>query len=1238
MSCFRTTFGGRANSQKEYDILVQYRSYLKNMPKLLNAWFLVLTVFLISASLLTHQAMAADQYSVAINQNAPFATSKFVQLSLQFPPQYNKLRISDRIFSESDRRPIWRSGANEISWILSGSNGTKSVFIQYWDEQNNLKSPVVSDSITLDTLKPKGSVSINNGQKTTQAVSVNLQLSSSDKLSGVHQMLIANEPNFIGRSWQSVVSNMSWQLEGNYQSIKEKHSVYVKFRDNAGNVSRSFSDAITLVASPGPASTPSTTPSPYPTISPTITVSQTPTPVPSPSSVPTATPTPTPTPTTTPNPIEISQINPQSGIFGAVIHILGSNFGTFIENVSKVLFKDIPATVLSWTDTLIETVVPDGATTGTVMVVNQQGQVESQQIFEVIPPNPSVKFVTGELTQSQSWTPEYIYVIENVSLPQGVTLTIQPGTIVKIINFGIDVNNGGVITAVGTYDRPIIFTGFADDSAGGDTNEDGNTRNPFYGTAIIGDAITLEFTEIREGRLVIDCNFDGITTLVDNQIKNQLSLLHCHKGNLVLQRNHFSVTDTYPIRAEAFNDLDNLILSGENKNTFTGENIEVALYIGSFARVVEHWNIDPLGGLRTVVTGGIEVIGEVNVMAGSVIKGGGFLVNGGTLNITGSDSEPVVMTVVTDDSAGGDLFSDGQKENIYTGTLISNSLTNGILGKVSITHADLRYSHWGIQLHCEDGLVQAITDNTLRVRTSLNNCNAQNLKLERNHFALTEPVQDFPLEAHSSHLDAIPLAGENANTFTGADRQVALFLNDTKVPTGTTWDVDLTNGLRTIVFDRLMIEGTLNLAAGTIIKGGEIKIVNGSLNIAGTETLPVIYTSWQDDSEGGNSNGSEPDNPIFGYQTAIEIGSPNSGGSLAASHLRVKNTGYALDLDCINDQTNISVSDSLFHGQVMINNCRPDALVFQNNHFDLDYASITGGHALYINRSDLTTIPLVGQNRNTFIGESFETAMMINDSQVPLGSTWNIDPGGGLQAVIPKNFAVEGTLVIHEGSIIKNFGGYGIWTNQGTLIVQGSATNPVIFTSYTDDLVGGDTNRDGTSTTPVKGDAGYHIRLENPLGTDSITGAVFRYATTAVSVGNLSGLSVHNCQFAYNDASFTVDTTTEGDPFMSALPCVPPWVRIIGAQDNWFGKAGFPGTSTDISSVGGAFIPELFGALYNQMFSMIDVSIASPAVGNTTPWALYSCELTSGLVWFYMTPVNWFRPLPAPPYPLLSEF
>src|SRR5689334_14007558 len=84
--------------------------------------------------------------------------------------------------------------------------------------------------------------------------------------------------------------------------------------------------------------------------------------------------------------------------------------------------------------------------------------------------------IAGGSIADSNWSPSNgVYVVSgNLVVPQGTTLSIEPGTIVKFTSGG-SLSVQGSLVAHGTEAEKIYFTSWADDSLGGDTNGDGPT-------------------------------------------------------------------------------------------------------------------------------------------------------------------------------------------------------------------------------------------------------------------------------------------------------------------------------------------------------------------------------------------------------------------------------------------------------------------------------------------------------------------------------------------------------------------------------------------------------------------------------------------------------------------------------------------------------------------------------------------------------------------------------------------
>lgn len=101
--------------------------------------------------------------------------------------------------------------------------------------------------------------------------------------------------------------------------------------------------------------------------------------------------------------------------------------------------------------------VPNGRHIKLKMVATCDGLSTPLEYPFTITVNNMVK-LSGMITEDRTLTANHEYLVsENVGIPQGVTLTIEPGTVLRFNN-GTGISNVGTLIADGTPEKPIIMT------------------------------------------------------------------------------------------------------------------------------------------------------------------------------------------------------------------------------------------------------------------------------------------------------------------------------------------------------------------------------------------------------------------------------------------------------------------------------------------------------------------------------------------------------------------------------------------------------------------------------------------------------------------------------------------------------------------------------------------------------------------------------------------------------------
>jgi len=777
--------------------------------------------------------------------------------------------------------------------------------------------------------------------------------------------------------------------------------------------------------------------------------------------------------------------------------------------------------------------------------------------------------ITTNVAASTSWGPtgsgaaltgDVFWVQNSIAVNGGITLTVYPGTIIKFTQYtGLTVN--GSLQIQGTAGNNVYITSIRDDTHGGDTNGDGGTTSP---ASSDWDGITFNSMSPDTSRLVFtDVSYAGYSQRGALQFSNGIAgdvtdctLTRCYSG-VECFGTAFPAIVGSTIQTSTFTPLEMDVQSTpvlSNLTCSTGDNgyDAFALHSTSLATTATlpkraaTFGVNAISNVTYLMISTITINspGSLTINPGVVIKplGGGIQVNSGAnLTMNGTSTDTISVTSINDDNLGlpRDTNNNGSITSPHAGDWDRIVFAAGATG--SAQYARLKFGQSGIS----NGLIEMTNlsigvSNTLlsdaghglvlhgTSAPALNNLQINNMSSTPILMSVTATPTFGTIALQSNKITALGIIGEqiNANAHL-TQRTIAGFSNITYY---------LMNG-----FLEMLNPAVLTIDPNVIVKfqayGSGITI-DGGLIANGTASNPIVFTSERDDNWGnpqdtnGDGSSTSPNtgdwyyihftnsaitaqcqmthcrmlyngyDPSYGYAPSIWVTS--SAPTIANCMINKSNYGYKIDG---NATPTIGAADT-------VQNCAysPIAMSVQS---DPNFSSTNIYQSNGINGIMLISETLSQNSRLkyrpqvTFPPPSTTVfAYLVNGGgiTVPTGTTLSIDP----QVVVK----------------VYN-GGTGFTVNGTINAVGGAGTNQIVFTSYADDAYGGDTNNDGSASSPAVGNWTCMFQMNATSVNNLLRDCLFQFGGSGPTNGvvNTQGASptIAQCNFTLDRTAMVFD-------------------------------------------------------------------------------------------------------------------
>lgn len=757
--------------------------------------------------------------------------------------------------------------------------------------------------------------------------------------------------------------------------------------------------------------------------------------------------------------------------------------------------------------------------------------------------NPKININFSNLSATNFSLPStnvpYIFPI-GFTVSSGATLTINNNAILKFPNnYGLSVD--GTLIANASVGQAIYFTSYKDDNWGGDSNEDAGTsapnRNDWAGIKFNNSSVDanclLRRAKIRFATNGIETDNAGPTIDSCDFSINNFGLSMLKASNPVVTNNTFGSSATTPIA-----------MSFEANPTFTNNSFSfsdneydaIGLYGGTLTAsgtlkirsVTNIPNVTYVMLSTTTVPAGMTLTIDPGVVIKTISIYIGFQVYG-TLIANGTAGSPIVFTSVKDDNYGNpfDTNKDGSLTSPAIGDFGAINILQGSTG-TSITYCKIRYasgyndynnyefSGAAINFVNTGGTVQ---NNEIKdVSDGVNCFLSSNPTIQNNQFTNLGVAVTLSAAANPTLIGntltnvsytALGLVGVGINGTT------ALSVSGTIKQKNFAGYTNITYVLRN---NLIVANGSnIDIDSGVVIKSLNYGFtIYGGLKVKGTASKPVLFTSSKDDNFGtpndtnGDGNATSP-NP--GEGPGVYFGSSSDDAYCKLYYLNSYFGGAPYNYT------------SSLTGSIQIENASPaiDRVVLNNLSDNIEGIGIFGNSAPIISNTSFVNgsyfpVSMSLNSNPTFTNISLTSmgysAILINDQNLASNATLVSRNFAGITNVgyaLTRNLTINSgsQLTISPGVVIKML--YPYYSNQiivrGSLKVNGTAANKVIFTDIRDDSAGGDSNNDGNTSTPAQSWYGITFAEESDDVNNNITYAQIRFTyQEAIRFINSGGL------------------------------------------------------------------------------------------------------------------------------------